>query len=89
MSEELRKALYGSEEYIPELLGKSEILEVEDVKVISRHLSARAEGYPWFLVFSTSRDGFSLNTLYRKMEQLEESPILIIIQDTRGRVLTY
>jgi hypothetical protein len=38
------------------------------------------------LTFSTSRDGFSLNTLYRKMDVLEESPILIIIEDTRDRV---
>lgn len=86
MSEELRKALYGSDEYIPELLSSSEIMDMEDVKLLSRHLSARAEGYPWSLVFSTSRDGFSLNTVYRKMETLEESPILIIIEDTKGRV---
>ena len=86
MSEELRQALYGSEEYVPELIGVSEVLEEEDVKNIARHLSARAEGYPWVLTFSTSRDGFSLNTLYRKMDLLEESPILLIIQDSRDRV---
>jgi len=87
MSEELRKALYGSEEYVPELIGKSEILiEEEDLKSIARHLSARAEGYPWILSFSTSRDGFSLNTLYRKMESIDESPLLLLIQDSRDRV---
>lgn len=49
------------------------------------HLPARAEGYSWSLVFSTSQHGFSLNSLYRKMHRLE-SPILIVIQDTEQNV---
>lgn len=49
------------------------------------HLPARAEGYSWTLVFSTSQHGFSLNSLYRKLQRLE-SPILVVIQDTEGNV---
>lgn len=49
------------------------------------HLPARAEGYSWSLVFSTSLHGFSLNSLYRKMYKLE-SPILVVIQDTDNNV---
>lgn len=49
------------------------------------HLPARAEGYSWSLVFSTSQNGFSLNSLYRKLQRIE-SPILIVIQDTDNNV---
>lgn len=49
------------------------------------HLPARAEGYSWSLAFSTSQNGFSLNSLYRKLQRLE-SPILIVIQDTENNV---
>lgn len=52
---------------------------------LSGHLPARAEGYAWSLAFSTSQNGFSLNSLYRKMQRLE-SPILIVIQDTENNV---
>ena len=46
------------------------------------------EGYPWTLVFSTSQNGFSLSSLYRKMATIE-SPILLIIEDTQGNVIHF
>lgn len=49
------------------------------------HLPARAEGYSWSLIFSTSQHGFALNSLYRKMARLE-SPVLIVIEDTEHNV---
>lgn len=52
---------------------------------ICGHLPARAEGYSWSLIFSTSQHGFSLNSLYRKMQRLE-SPVLVVIQDTEHNV---
>ena len=52
---------------------------------MANKLPARAEGYSWSLVFSTSQHGFSLNSLYRKMQKLE-SPILIVIEDTDHNV---
>jgi len=36
-------------------------------------------------MFSTSQHGFSLNSLYRKMNRLE-SPILMVIEDTEHNV---
>ena len=42
-------------------------------------------GCPWSLVFSTSLNGFSLSSLYRKMVGIA-SPILLIIKDTKGNV---
>uniref|UniRef100_A0A1B0BMQ6 Oxidation resistance protein 1 n=1 Tax=Glossina palpalis gambiensis TaxID=67801 RepID=A0A1B0BMQ6_9MUSC len=71
---------------IPELIGTTEILTEEHrSEKLCSHLPARAEGYSWSLVFSTSLHGFSLNSLYRKMQRLE-SPILIVIEDTDHNV---
>uniref|UniRef100_A0A1L8DXA0 Oxidation resistance protein 1 n=1 Tax=Nyssomyia neivai TaxID=330878 RepID=A0A1L8DXA0_9DIPT len=70
---------------IPDLVGQTEILTEEHREKLCGHLPARAEGYSWSLVFSTSQHGFSLNSLYRKMHRLE-SPILIVIQDTANNV---
>jgi len=92
LNEEVRRALYGQslstldlENYLPELIGPTEILTDEYRKQLSKHLPARIEGYPWTLVFSTSQNGFSLSSLYRKMTSIE-SPILLIIEDTLGNV---
>lgn len=92
MSEELRRALYAStapsldiELSPPDLVGTTEILTDEHREALCRHLPARAEGYVWTLVFSTSQHGFSLNSMYRKMQRLE-SPILLVIQDTDNNV---
>ncbi|XP_038119561.1 uncharacterized protein LOC6051066 isoform X16 [Culex quinquefasciatus] len=70
---------------IPDLIGQTEILSEEHREKLCAHLPARAEGYSWSLVFSTSLHGFSLNSLYRKMHKLE-SPILIVIEDTDHNV---
>lgn len=92
MSEELRQALYSSvapsldiEIAPPELVGITEILTDDHRESLCRHLPARAEGYLWTLVFSTSQHGFSLNSMYRKMSKLE-SPILLVIEDTDNNV---
>ncbi|XP_017890512.1 oxidation resistance protein 1 isoform X4 [Ceratina calcarata] len=90
MSEELRRALYNdvsidNEVIVPDLVGNTEILSDDHREQLCRHLPARAEGYPWTLVFSTSQHGFSLNSMYRKMAKIE-SPILLVIEDTEGNV---
>ncbi|XP_044743492.1 oxidation resistance protein 1 isoform X3 [Chrysoperla carnea] len=91
-SEEIRQALYGFntdsleiEITPPDLVGTTEILTDEHREKLCRHLPARAEGYVWTLVFSTSQHGFSLNSMYRKMSKLE-SPILMVIEDTDNNV---
>ncbi|XP_033337198.1 TLD domain-containing protein mustard isoform X8 [Megalopta genalis] len=92
MSEEVRRALYANsaisldnEVIVPDLVGTTEILGDEHREQLCRHLPARAEGYLWTLVFSTSQHGFSLNSMYRKMAKIE-SPILLVIEDTEGNV---
>ncbi|XP_033245104.1 uncharacterized protein LOC108154930 isoform X13 [Drosophila miranda] len=70
---------------IPDLIGKTEILTEEHREKLCSHLPARAEGYSWSLIFSTSQHGFALNSLYRKMARLE-SPVLIVIEDTDNNV---
>ncbi|XP_011313375.1 oxidation resistance protein 1 isoform X3 [Fopius arisanus] len=92
MSEELRRALYANSAIsldidiiVPDLVGATEILKDEHRENLCRHLPARAEGYLWTLVFSTSQHGFSLNSMYRKMAKVE-SPILLVIEDTEGNV---
>lgn len=92
MSEEVRRALYANsaisldnEVIVPDLVGITEILSDEHREQLCRHLPARAEGYLWTLVFSTSQHGFSLNSMYRKMAKIE-SPILLVIEDTEGNV---
>ncbi|XP_076284047.1 TLD domain-containing protein mustard isoform X5 [Lasioglossum baleicum] len=92
MSEEVRRALYANsaisldnEIIVPDLVGNTEILSDEHREQLCRHLPARAEGYLWTLVFSTSQHGFSLNSMYRKMAKIE-SPILLVIEDTEGNV---
>ncbi|XP_072396844.1 oxidation resistance protein 1 isoform X1 [Diabrotica undecimpunctata] len=93
MSEELRRAFYSSsaapsldiELTPPDLIGTTEILKDHHRENLCRHLPARAEGYAWTLIFSTSQHGFSLNSMYRKMFKLE-SPILMVIEDTDNNV---
>ncbi|XP_049822533.1 oxidation resistance protein 1 isoform X6 [Aethina tumida] len=93
MSDEFRRAFYSSSSAPsldidmapPDLIGTTEILKETHREHLCRHLPARAEGYPWTLVFSTSQHGFSLNSMYRKMYKLE-SPILLVIQDTDHNV---
>ena len=53
-----------------------------------KHLPARAEGYAWTLIYSTSQHGFSLNTLYRDMKHFD-SPVLLIIEDTNCAVSVF
>ncbi|XP_060518597.1 oxidation resistance protein 1 isoform X3 [Cylas formicarius] len=90
--EEFKRTFYGSgtpsidiEFTVPELIGTTEILTDYHRESLCRHLPARAEGYAWTLVFSTSQHGFSLNSMYRKMFKLE-SPVLLVIEDTDNNV---
>uniref|UniRef100_A0A915IUE5 Oxidation resistance protein 1 n=1 Tax=Romanomermis culicivorax TaxID=13658 RepID=A0A915IUE5_ROMCU len=50
-----------------------------------RVLPPRAQGYPWKKVFSTEEDGFSLNTLFRRMVNVPDwSSSIILITDSRN-----
>ncbi|CAB3237511.1 unnamed protein product [Arctia plantaginis] len=91
MSDELRRALYSSGASIdmefspPDLIGTSEILTMEHREKLCGVLPARAQGYMWSLTFSTSQHGFSLASMYRKMQRVD-SPVLLVIQDTDNNV---
>uniref|UniRef100_A0A6A7FQF4 Oxidation resistance protein 1 n=1 Tax=Hirondellea gigas TaxID=1518452 RepID=A0A6A7FQF4_9CRUS len=94
MSEELRRALYSStslnsldvETFLPDMLDPSEILDHQTYKNLYRKLPARLQGYSWRLTFSTSQQGFSLSSLYRKMQEIVDTPIMVVIQDTQQTV---
>ncbi|KAJ6223366.1 hypothetical protein RDWZM_001911 [Blomia tropicalis] len=72
-----------SEPILPDINGQTELLTVDIIRNLSKHLPARAEGYAWTLIYSTSIHGFSLNTLYREMKHVD-TPVLFIIEDTFG-----
>ena len=55
------------------------------VHQLCKHLPARAEGYSWTLIYSSSKHGFSLKTMYREMLKYE-TPVLLVIEDTFGTV---
>ncbi|KAH9420393.1 hypothetical protein DERP_014012 [Dermatophagoides pteronyssinus] len=71
----------SNEPILPDLIGTSELLNVDIIQNLMKHLPARAEGYAWTLIYSTAQHGFSLNTLYRDMKHFD-SPVLLIIEDT-------
>jgi len=65
---------------LPDLHGKSEILEQKHVNELSKHLPARAEGCSWTLAFTTSTMGYSLPSLYRSLSGYD-GPVLLIVKD--------
>ncbi|CAH0722765.1 unnamed protein product, partial [Brenthis ino] len=91
MSDELRRALYSSGASVdmefspPDLIGTSEIFTMEHREKLCTVLPARAQGYMWSLAFSTSQHGFSLASMYRKMQRVD-TPVLLVIQDTDNNV---
>ena len=54
---------------------------------LSKELLPRAVGYPWSLVYSSDKHGFSLKTMYRNM-RTTDSPVMLAIKDTDGQVKT-
>lgn len=70
---------------LPDLHGKSDILEQQHIRELSGFMPARAEGYTWTLAFTTSQMGFSLKSLYRSLSRYE-GPVLLIIKDTENVV---
>ncbi|CAL1294142.1 unnamed protein product [Larinioides sclopetarius] len=70
---------------LPDLLSPSEILQEEHIKELYTLLPARAVGFPWTRIYSTSTDGFLLKTLYRKMTDFD-CPVILIMQDTENAI---
>ncbi|XP_077989724.1 oxidation resistance protein 1-like isoform X2 [Glandiceps talaboti] len=72
--------LEGEDLPLPELIGKSNLLDNEQISKLMGHLPPRVEGYSWSLIYSTYEHGFSLKTLYRSMDGYE-SPVLLVVKD--------
>ena len=51
----------------------------------SRELPPRTDGHDWVLKFSTSKDGFALNSLMRKLSKVE-GPVILLMSDIPGAV---
>ena len=64
---------------LPVLDTISNILEEDDLLALRDRLPTRLENHPWTLAFSTTRDGFSLSQLYRKLHEVD-SVVLLVIQ---------
>ncbi|KAF7247008.1 Oxidation resistance protein 1 [Varanus komodoensis] len=73
------------EAFRPNLSEPSELLQVEQIEKLTKHLPPRTIGYPWTLVYSTAKHGMSLKTLYRTMMGLD-TPVLMVIKDSDGQV---
>lgn len=58
----------------------SDILDEDEIDLLRERLPTRLENNEWALAFSTTRDGFSLSSLYRKTQDLD-CPVLLTIQD--------
>ena len=49
---------------------------------LNNSLPPRTIGHCWVLVYSTFQHGFSLKTLYRKMEYYDTPVLLVVTDDT-------
>ena len=52
---------------------------------LNQELPSRTIGHCWDLVYSTFEHGFSLKTIYRRMEDCE-NPVLLVIMDDQHKV---
>ncbi|XP_053099607.1 oxidation resistance protein 1 isoform X3 [Hemicordylus capensis] len=73
------------EAFRPNLSDPSELLQLEQIEKLTKHLPPRTIGYPWTLVYSTAKHGMSLKTLYRTMMGLD-TPVLMVIKDSDGQI---
>ncbi|XP_054112832.1 TLD domain-containing protein 2 isoform X2 [Callithrix jacchus] len=73
---------------VPQLTEASQVLSASEIRQLSCHFPPRVTGHPWSLVFCTSRDGFSLQSLYRRMEGCS-GPVLLALRDQDGQVFKW
>nr|XP_020854480.1 TLD domain-containing protein 2 isoform X2 [Phascolarctos cinereus] len=75
------------EAWVP-TLGESKVLHAEEFRQLVPHFPPRFTGHSWTLVYCTERDGFSLKSLYRRMEG-QSSPVLLALRDRDGQVFKW
>ncbi|KAL9963260.1 hypothetical protein ACROYT_G032443 [Oculina patagonica] len=73
------------EDVLPDMDSKSELLSEERLTTLNSSLPSRTIGHCWVLVYSTFEHGFSLNTLYRKMEYYD-TPVLLVVMDDAHQI---
>ncbi|KAJ1193533.1 hypothetical protein NDU88_002830 [Pleurodeles waltl] len=73
------------ETFKPNLSDPSDLLQPDQIEKLTKHLPPRTIGYPWTLVYGTTKHGMSLKTLYRTMLGLD-TPVLLVIKDSDGQV---
>ncbi|KAG8441712.1 hypothetical protein GDO86_010774 [Hymenochirus boettgeri] len=73
------------ESFRPNLSDPSDLLQLDQIEKLTKHLPPRTIGYPWTLVYSTAKHGMSLKTLYRSMLGLD-TPILLVIKDSDSQI---
>ncbi|XP_019510850.1 PREDICTED: TLD domain-containing protein 2 isoform X2 [Hipposideros armiger] len=69
----------------PQLAEASRVMGDSEIRQLSLHLPPRVTGHSWSLAFCTSRDGFSLRSLYRQMEG-HSGPVLLVLRDQDGQM---
>uniref|UniRef100_A0A4X1TJS2 TBC/LysM-associated domain containing 2 n=1 Tax=Sus scrofa TaxID=9823 RepID=A0A4X1TJS2_PIG len=69
----------------PQLAEASQVLGASEIRQLSLHLPPRVTGHSWSLAFCTSRNGFSLRSLYRQMEG-HNGPVLLVLRDHDGQM---
>ncbi|XP_072487556.1 TLD domain-containing protein 2 isoform X3 [Notamacropus eugenii] len=75
----------GIEEAWVPTLEESKVLHTEEFRQLLPHFPLRFTGHSWTLVYCTERDGFSLKSLYRRMEG-QSSPVLLVLRDRDGQI---
>lgn len=79
-----RRASLQRDVRTPQVIGQSAILreDISDARFVTSNLPLRYGSHDWELVYSTMRDGTSLQTLYSNMSG--PHPVIILIRDGRG-----
>ncbi|KAM4540705.1 oxidation resistance protein 1 isoform 3-T3 [Fundulus diaphanus] len=80
MEQNKDKVIDREPEGICNVVENSQILEASHVRELCKELPPRTVGRTWQLVYSTSRHGASLKSLYRKLSATD-SPVLLVIKD--------
>jgi len=88
LSTELKKAIHSDGECRPELIvGRSEILDIEDISNITNNFLGNTQWHP---IYSTTLHNRSLEGLYNRLKEIHDagctSPILILVKDMKKRV---
>ncbi|XP_054469550.1 nuclear receptor coactivator 7 isoform X2 [Anoplopoma fimbria] len=68
-----------------DIVESSHILEASHVRELCKELPPRTVGHSWQLTYSTSRNGTSLKSLYRKLSATD-SPVLLVIKDALDEI---